>query len=71
MTYLFARIWLNSSWSERVWTWINATLGRGQDPGFASDVELVIVLVCAAALASVLTWVAMRLSSFILPGNSN
>jgi len=71
MTYLLARIWLNSRWSERVWTWINATLGSGQDPGFASDVELVIVLVCAAALASALTWGVMRLSSFILPGNRN
>lgn len=68
-TYLLARIWLNSRWSERVWTWINATLGSGQDPGFASDVELVVVVVCAAVLAGAITWLVMRLSSLVLPGN--
>lgn len=71
MTYLLAWMWLNSRWSERVWTWINATLGNGQDPVFASDVELVIVLVCAAVLASALAWGVMRLSAFVLPGNRN
>jgi hypothetical protein len=36
--------WLTSIWSERFWTWLNGIFDEGQNPGFASDIELVLVL---------------------------
>lgn len=57
MTYGFVRLWLGSAVSERFWTWLNARLSGGTDPGLASDVELVIVLAAALGLSAGAWWV--------------
>lgn len=62
---ILARWWLNSDWSETTWTWLNVRIGAGQYPGVASDIELAIVLACAAALACAGTWGVLRLLGLI------
>lgn len=48
--YGATRWWLNSNWSEAAWTWLNTRLG-GQQPGLASDTELVLALLVSVGLA--------------------
>lgn len=43
-TGLLARRWLSTGMSESIWTWINGQMERGQNPGLASDIELLITL---------------------------
>lgn len=57
---LLARWWLRSDWSEATWAWLNMRIGAGRYPGIASDIELAIVLACAAVLACAGTWGVLR-----------
>lgn len=49
-TYFITRWWLGTAWSERYWTWLNGKFG-GQNPGLASDVELVTILLLALVVS--------------------
>ena len=49
-TYFITRWWLGTAWSERYWTWLNGKVG-GQNPGLASDVELVTILLLALVVS--------------------
>ena len=62
LTYAFTRLWLNSSWSEFVWSQINQWIEGGRNPGLASDIELVASLVCALVLAIFVVLVALKIS---------
>ena len=53
LTYLFTSLWLNSAWSESFWTWLNLQISAGQNPGLASDLELIVTLVCSLVLSAV------------------
>jgi hypothetical protein len=60
MAYVFTRLWLSSMWAEWFWTWLNNQLSAGQNPGLASDVELIVVLVCAFALSVGLVFLSLK-----------
>jgi len=59
MTYGLVRLWLGSAGSERFWTWLNARLSGGTDPGLASDAELVIAVAAALGLSAGAWWVLL------------
>jgi len=61
LTYLFTRLWLRSSESERFWTWLNSLLANGADPGLTSDVELITVLAVALAGAVIVVYLSLKL----------
>jgi len=50
---LLTRWWLSTSMSESIWTWINGLIERGQNPGLASDIELLITLACALLVSTI------------------
>ena len=52
--------WYGSAWSERLWTWINAMLPGGAEPGLASDLEFLTVSLCAGAGACLIARMARR-----------
>jgi hypothetical protein len=60
MAYVFTRLWLSSIWAEWFWTWLNNQLSAGKNPGLASDVELVVVLVCALVLSVSLVFLSLK-----------
>lgn len=60
LTYLTTRLWLGSWWSEKFWTWLNHHLSAGEDPGLASDVEFIIVLVVTLAASFVFSHVLFK-----------
>lgn len=41
---LLAHWWLSTGMSESIWTWMNARIEAGQNPGLASDIELLATL---------------------------
>lgn len=49
-TYFITRWWFGTAWSERYWTWLNGKFG-GQNPGLASDIELVTILLLALVIS--------------------
>lgn len=49
---LLTRWWLSTSMSESIWTWINGLIESGRNPGLASDVELLVTLVCALIVST-------------------
>lgn len=49
---LLVQWWLSTGMSESVWTWINDRIEGGQNPGLASDVELLIVLAGALLISA-------------------
>jgi hypothetical protein len=50
---LLARWWLSTGMSESIWTWINGLIEIGQNPGLASDIELLVTLVCALLISTI------------------
>ncbi|TVT49628.1 MAG: hypothetical protein FHP94_06760 [Denitromonas halophila] len=56
LTYVQMRLWLASDWSESTWSWINARLSDGADPGLASDVELIAALACTFTVSLAVVW---------------
>ena len=54
LTYVLASVWLASNWSEQLWTQLNGEIFSGTDPGLASDLELVLVVLSAFAISVVL-----------------
>jgi hypothetical protein len=60
MAYGFTRLWLSSMWAEWFWTWLNQQLSAGENPGMASDVELVFVLICSIALSVLLVFLSLK-----------
>jgi hypothetical protein len=65
LTWVFAHLWLNSSWSESVWSRLNHWLEGGQNPGLSSDVELAVSLVCAFVLAALTLFLLLKLSKIM------
>ena len=63
--YLIARSWFGSayaaSFSEALWTQINHLLG-GQNPGLASDLELIFILAISFALSVGSLWLVFSLA---------
>lgn len=49
---LLTRWWLSTSMSESIWTWINGLIDSGQNPGLASDIELLLTLACALLVSA-------------------
>ncbi|WP_194720633.1 hypothetical protein [Noviherbaspirillum malthae] len=52
-TGLLARWWLSTGMSESIWTWINGLIESGQNPGLASDIELLVTLVCELLVSTI------------------
>jgi hypothetical protein len=59
LSYVLAHLWLNSPWSEAVWSHLNQWIENGQNPGLVSDIELVLVLLCALVLATSVVLLAL------------
>lgn len=68
LTYLFTRLWLQSSGSERLWTWLNSRLTEGADPGLASDIELLIALAGALTGAIVVVYSLLTIWETVVKG---
>lgn len=49
---LLAQWWFSTSMSESIWTWINVQIESGQNPGLASDIELLVTLICALLVST-------------------
>lgn len=56
LTYVQMRLWLASDWSEAAWTWINARLSDGANPGLASDIELIAALAGSFVVSLAVVW---------------
>ena len=51
--------WFASPFSERYWTWLNNLLG-GQQPGLASDIELITTLLVSSVFSTLLVFSLIR-----------
>jgi len=71
LTYLFARLWLRSSESERFWTWLNSLLANGSNPGLTSDVELITVLAVALTGAVIVVYLSLKLWQVVIKYGRN
>lgn len=47
-----AQWWLSTGMSESIWTWINVRIEDGQNPGLASDIELLATLAGALCISA-------------------
>lgn len=58
---LLSQWWLSTGMSESVWTWINVRIEDGQNPGLASDIELLVTLAGALCISATSAMLLRRL----------